>query len=305
MLPDARALSLYWFARLRLPRVALPADAFARHLDRAFAYAATPRGTPEERAAFTPPSAHHFLERVYPLDGYLAFACLENDKSAWETLFATRTQGEGLLYESLNRAAREFYPRDEGARDEAVASFWGGLLVSDADGRPAPLARYDALRPLVPWLITVFRNDNLTLIRRQSTRRKHYAPMDPEAPLPAETRAVDRAERPWFEAYRKAASEWLDGLTPDQLLLLGLRWTCRLDQREIAKLIGKHEGTVSRRFDQLSKAESEAVRGALERVGWDGEDVGEFRDVEMIDALQSDERLSLASVRRLLGRDPV
>src|SRR5436190_13495895 len=79
----ARKALLYHFCRLQLPSVALASTAFDRHLQRTFEVYRSKSGT----AA----SWDSYLDNFYPLDWFLASACLEGDNRAWEALFAART----------------------------------------------------------------------------------------------------------------------------------------------------------------------------------------------------------------------
>ena len=152
---------LYHFCRLRLPDVALPPEPFERHLGRAFAlYRA--KQLKEGGAA----SWDAFLENLHAVDWFLASACLEGEARAWETLFAARaSRSDCLLVDALRLHAVRLFPRDQERQDEAVAEFWGYLLAGERDGAVPILARYDGQRPLVPWLIRVFRNKHLSDLR--------------------------------------------------------------------------------------------------------------------------------------------
>ena len=55
----------------------------------------------------------------------------------------------------------------------------------------------------------------------------------------------------WREVFAQATHDWLEGLDENDLLLLGLRLRYRLSQRETAQMLRVHEGTMSRRTDQL------------------------------------------------------
>src|SRR5581483_5128945 len=234
----AAADLLYHFCRLQLPRVTLVRDAFRRHLERAFALF---RAKSDGAAAW-----EHYLEHLYPLDWYVASACLDGNAAAWEQLFASRAgRSDCLLTDALRARAARLYPRDEERQDSAVQEFWGHLCVPPETGSLPVLARYDGQRPLVPWLIRVFQNWHVSQLRRH-TGVQALPEEDVALPLPAAAND-DR----WRETFGQAAREWLAGLGEGELLLLGLRVRYRLSQREVAQLLQVHEGTISRRNDQL------------------------------------------------------
>src|SRR5262249_40460947 len=141
------------------------------------------------------------------------------------------------------RAAR-LYPRNEQRQEDAVTEFWGHLLVADQAESLPVLARYDGQRPLVPWLIRVFQNWHVSRLRRQS-HLQNLPDDDVALPLP------DHEDGRWHEAFRDAAREALDELTDTELLILGLRVRYRMSQRDVAGLLGVHEGTISRQTSHL------------------------------------------------------
>jgi RNA polymerase sigma factor (sigma-70 family) len=288
-MPDLppRTELLYHFCRLQMPAVALPADSFARHLDRTFALHRAKHGTAVTRDAY--------LDSLYPLDWFLACACLEGNDQAWEMLFASRAgRTDCLLLDALRARAARLYPRDEERQDSAVQEFWGHLYVPETPGSVPVLARYDGQRPLVPWLIRVFQNWHISQLRRQAGIQA-LPEDDLPLPLPAE------AESRWHEAFCQAARDWLSGLDDADILLIGLRLRHRLSQREAAHLVGIHEGTVSRRTDALRDRCLDSIGKRLVEQGWTGDDLFDFVRTEMQSLLLDDPRLSADNLARLLA----
>src|SRR5207253_10376551 len=110
-----------------------------------------------------------YLVNLYPLDWFLACACLEGNGRAWERLFAARAgRTDTLLMDALRARAARLYPRNEERQDSAVNEFWGHLLVAEHDGAVPVLQRYDGHRPLIPWLIRVFQNWHISILRRRT-----------------------------------------------------------------------------------------------------------------------------------------
>src|SRR5437016_2412537 len=116
MTPDTgrqRAL-LYHFCRLQLPAVAPAPAALERHLERTYGLY---HGKAGPAASWTA-----FLDNLYPLDWYVACACLEGDGRAWEYLFAARAaRADCLLVDALRTRAVRLYPRDPERQETAVA----------------------------------------------------------------------------------------------------------------------------------------------------------------------------------------
>jgi RNA polymerase sigma factor (sigma-70 family) len=282
-----RTQLLYHFCRLQLPAVGLPAEACARHLRRTFALYQAKAG---EAASW-----RAYLDNLYPLDWFVASACLDGNERAWEHLFAARAgRADCLLLDALRARAARLYPRNEERQESAVNEFWGHLFVSESPASLPVLGRYDGQRPLVPWLIRVFQNWHVSQLRRHGGAQP--LPEDDLAlPLPAES------DGRWHEAFRQAACECLDDLGEKELLILGLRLRYRLSQREVAALLEMHEGTVSRRTDGLRDRCLERIGRRLLEQGWTGDDLSEFVRTEMYSVLLDDPHLSADHLARLLA----
>jgi RNA polymerase sigma factor (sigma-70 family) len=290
---------LYHFCRLRLPVLALPAAAFERHLKRAFEL---------HRAKLVKEggsvSWDDFIENLHALDWFLACACLEGQPAGWEALFAARaSRTECLLVDALRARSLRLYPRDQERQEQAVADFWGYLLAGEREGSLPILARYDGQRPLVPWLIRVFQNKHLSELRHG--RGPQPLPDDDlddrDLPLPAD------ADERWFEEFRSAAREWLTELSDDEVLLLGLRLRYRLSQREVASLLGIHEGNVSRHTTRLRDHCLDRIGRRLHELGWTGDDLSGFILKEMDGLLLDEPRLAadrLAALLAAKGKKP-
>lgn len=285
-----RAL-LCHFCRLQLPALALPAAKFDAHLNRTYELCA--------RKADAELSWSRYLDNLYPLDWFVVCACLEGDRLAWQYLFASRaSRGDCLLVDALRSRAVRLFPRNPERQESAVAEFWGHLLVADTPGSLSVLARYDGQRPLVPWLIRVFQNWHLSQLRQRSV--EHPFPEDEVAsPQPAEPDGT------WHEAFRAAAREAVAALTDSELLILGLRLRYHMSQRDVAVILGLHEGTVSRQTAQLRERCLEAISSRLAGAGWTGDDLFELVRNEMGSLLLEEPRLAadrLAGVLAARGK---
>lgn len=282
----ARDWLLYHFCRLQVPAVRLSFSTFARHLDRTFdLYRAKEGGI----------SRDAYLDGLYSVDWYLCCGCLENQPRAWEKMFALRTgRTDCLLLDALRARAVRLYPRDEEKQDSAVTEFWSHLLVSETPGSRPVLARYDGRRPLAPWLIRVFQNWHLSQLR---SRPDVSTLPDDDIALPLPDQTEDR----WHEVFCLAAQEWMETLSDDELLLLGLRIRYRMSQREVAGLFGIHEGNVTRRTDKLREACLEQIGARLIAEGWTGDDLSRFVMTEMSGVLLDDPRLSADRLASMLA----
>ncbi len=93
----------------------------------------------------------------------------------------------------------------------------------------------------------------------------------PNAPMPKCAGTMSFARPP----------AWLSELPEQELLLLGLRWRYRLSQREVSKLFGVHEGTITRQIDKLRDRCLEQISKQLIAEGWDGDNLEGFVLTEM------------------------
>jgi RNA polymerase sigma factor (sigma-70 family) len=280
---------LYHFCRLQLPEVVLtPADC-AKHLERTYQlYRSKDHGSV---------GWEQYLDRLYPLDWYVASACLEGNPRAWEQLFASRAgRTDCLLLDALRARAVRLFPRDEERQDSAVQEFWTLLYVPESAKSLPILARYDGQRPLVPWLIRVFQNWHISQLRK-TTGVQPLPDDDLAMPLPEAS-----PDGRWRDVFAQAARDWLAGIDEGEVLLLGLRFRHRLSQREVAQLLHVHEGTVSRRTDHLRDACLTFLQKRLAEAGWTGDSVGELVRTEMHHLLLDDPRLSADHLAQVLSK---
>ncbi len=286
---SARIAALYRLGRIQYPSLTIPEAAYRAHLERAYrTYAAKLEGPAIAWGAF--------LESLYAFDWFVTCGCAEGLDAAWEILFNTRTgRSDCLLLDALRARACRLYPRDDEKQESAVAEFWSHLIVPDAEGRTPTLLRYDGQRPLAPWLIRVFQNWHLSKLRKHSG-----ATAMPDDDLAMELPSKTKTETRWHEAFCTAAREWLSNMADGERLLLGLRWRYRMSQRDVAALLGVHEGTISRQTDKLRDGALESIRVKLIAEGWTEDDLEGYILTEMGGLMLDDPRLSADQLGRLL-----
>jgi RNA polymerase sigma factor (sigma-70 family) len=191
------------------------------------------------------------------------------------------------------------FPRDRERQENAVTDFWGYLLAGERTGATPILARYDGQRPLVPWLIRVFQNKHISDLRRS----KGVEPI-PDEGLDDRDLAWPHEPDPdgrWHDEFRQAAHEWLTSLGDQDLLLLGLRLRYRLSQRQVAGLLGIHEGNVSRQTSRLRDLCLDQIGKKLVDLGWTGDDLSGLVLKEMDSLLLDEPRLGADRLAALLA----
>src|SRR5207237_426791 len=226
----------------------------------------------------------------------VACACLEGAVSVCDHWFAARAgRTDCLLVDALRARAVRLYPRDEERQDSAVTEFWSHLLVAETPGSVPVLARYDGQRPLFPWLIRVFQNWHISQLRQRGGVQA--LPEDDLAlPLPA------GPDSRWHEAFCQAAREALGELSDGDVLILGLRLRYRMSQREVAHLLGVHEGNISRQTDKLRDHCLNHIQKRLLEQGWTGDDLADYVLNEMGSLILDEARLSADHLAALLAK---
>lgn len=291
--PRVQLALLYHFCRLRLPFLALPLRSFSDRVQAAFA-----RACQRSLRNGSSLSWDEFLQNVHGPDLFLVSACLEGLSQAWERLLVARAnRTETLLVDALRARAVRLYPRNPEKQEQSVAEFWGYLLAGENEGTVPILARYDGLRPLVPWLICVFQNKELSALRRQ----KGEIALPDEEIGEADLYLPEDSDARWHDEFRAAAREWFADLGEQEVLLLGLRLRYKLSQREVARLLGIHEGNVTRRIDALSQKCHERIGKSLRDLGWTGEDLFGFIRKEMYTVLLEEPRLAADRLASMLA----
>jgi RNA polymerase sigma factor (sigma-70 family) len=276
---------LYHFGRLQLPGMALSEAECARHLDRTYGLARSKQENGLDLIAY--------FDGLHLLDWHLACGCLEGRRQAWDVLFAARSgRTDCLLVDALRSRAVRLYPRDAERQETAVSEFWSQLFAAQ-NGGLAILARYDGLRPLVPWLIRVFQNQHISILRRH----------DRLVPLPDDDLALPLQPHPeprWRAAFSRAARESFEQFSEQEILVLGLRLRYRLSQREVAGLLDRNEGNISRQTTHLRERCLNAIARRMQAEGWAEDDMAELVQAEMAAVLLEEPRLSGDNLARLL-----
>jgi RNA polymerase sigma-70 factor (ECF subfamily) len=243
----------------------------------------------EIAAKYLPASATHADTRTFLLtlridELALAQACAAGSNSAWE-LFLTRYREK--LYQSALRIARE----DSSARDLADSLYAElyGTITRDGE-RVSKLSSFTGRGSLEGWLRTVLAQEFVNRYRRtkrlvsldeESEDGAQYVAPQPEPVPPADAR---------LESATDAALASLDG--EDRMVLAAYY----LDGRtlaEIARMLGVHESTISRKVDKLGKSLRKKILAGMMQQGMARRQAEEALEVDVRD-LQVDIRRSLA-----------
>jgi RNA polymerase sigma-70 factor (ECF subfamily) len=214
----------------------------------------------------------------------LARACAAGNNTAWE-VFLTRFREK--LYLSALRIARE----DSAARELADTLYADLYGTQMRDGqRVSKLASYSGRGSLEGWLRTVLAQEYVNRYRKtkrlvsldeESEEGIQFRAPNPDPDPPADTRLA------------QATDEVLAALSSEDRMVLSAYYLDGRTLAEIARMLGVHESTISRKLDKLSKALRKQIVAALTRRGLSRRQAEEALEVDVRD-LQVDIRRSLA-----------
>jgi RNA polymerase sigma-70 factor (ECF subfamily) len=214
----------------------------------------------------------------------LARACAAGNNTAWE-IFLTRFREK--LYLSALRIARE----DSAARELADTLYADLYGMATRDGqRVSKLASYSGRGSLEGWLRTVVAQEYVNRYRRT----KRLVSLDEESEEGVQFRAPEAEPLPTGDRrLAQATDEALAVLPAEDRMVLSAYYLDGRTLAEIARMLGVHESTISRKVDKLAKSLRKQIVAALVRRGMSRRQAEEALEVDVRD-LQVDIRRSLA-----------
>jgi len=214
----------------------------------------------------------------------LARACAAGDNSAWE-IFLTRYREK--LYLSALRIARE----DSAARELADGLYADLYGTTTRDGqRVSKLASYTGRGSLEGWLRTVLAQEYVNRYRRT----KRLVSLDEESEEGVQFRAPepDPVVHP-DNRLARATDDVLAGLPAEDRMVLSAYYLDGRTLAEIARMLGVHESTISRKLDKLAKTLRKQIIASLTQLGMSRRQAEEAMATDVRD-LQVNLRHSLA-----------
>jgi RNA polymerase sigma-70 factor, ECF subfamily len=213
----------------------------------------------------------------------LARACAAGHNSAWE-IFLTRFREK--LYQSALRIARE-----ESAARELADTLYADLYGTNLrDGeRVSKLSSYTGRGSLEGWLRTVLAQEYVNRYRRT----KRLVSLDEESEEGIQFSAPAAEPVPSAEPrLEQATDEALAALPAEDRTVLAAYYLDGRTLAEIARMLGVHESTISRKLDKLAKALRKQILAELARQGMSRRQAEEALEVDVRD-LQVNIRRSL------------
>jgi RNA polymerase sigma-70 factor, ECF subfamily len=215
----------------------------------------------------------------------LARACAAGNDPAWE-IFYTRFR------EKLHLAALRIAREDSAARELADTLYADLYGTNTRDGqRVCKLASYTGRGSLEGWLRTVLAQEYVNRYRRT----KRLVSLDEESEEGVQFRAPEPepAPRAGDQRLAQATDEALAALSAEDRTVLSAYYLDGRTLAEIARMLGVHESTISRKVDKLAKSLRRQIVAALARRGMSRRQAEEALEVDVRD-LQVDIRRSLA-----------
>lgn len=188
----------------------------------------------------------------------LALGCAHGNERAWDTFCS---DFRSTLYE----AARSVTHEEVEARDLAdslLAELYG--LDSSVSGRNSRFAYFHGRSSLKTWLRAVLYQKFVDEYRRHS--RLVPLPEDPPEMAAAGTSVSEQDDRHYAECLGEAVEAALGELPTDEKLLLNYYYVQELTLKQMGRLSGEHEATISRHLETLRKKLRKRIEAYLRKV---------------------------------------
>jgi RNA polymerase sigma-70 factor (ECF subfamily) len=202
----------------------------------------------------------------------LARGCALGSEKAWE-IFLTRYR------EKLFSAAHSIVQGDSNARELADSLYADLYGTRTADGRRiSKLDSFTGRGSLEGWLRAVLAQEYVNRFRREqrlvSMEEQVEAGAQFEAETPDPTQAIDAR-------LREATDQALGSLAAEDKFILANYY---LDDRrlaEIARMLGVHESTISRKLEKITASVRKAILSGLMKRGMNRKEAEQTMEVEV------------------------
>jgi RNA polymerase sigma-70 factor (ECF subfamily) len=223
-------------------------------------------------ASASPAEIADFLTHLRVEELALARGCALGSETAWE-IFLTRYR------EKLYSAAHSIVQGDTNARELADSLYADLYGTRTADGRRiSKLNSFTGRGSLEGWLRAVLVQEYVNRFRREqrlvSMEEQMEAGAQFEAETPDPTQAIDAR-------LREATDQALGSLAAEDKFILANYY---LDDRrlaEIARLLGVHESTISRKLEKITASVRKAILSGLMKRGMNRKEAEQTMEVEV------------------------
>jgi len=215
-----------------------------------------------------------FLDSLRLDELVLARACAAGNERAWEVFL---THYRVTLYDAAYRIARE-----ESAAHELADSLYAELYGVSERGqeRASKLLYYQGRGSLHGWLRTVVAQGYIN--RYRSARRE--TSLDAALDEGQQFKASDQNPAVTDPRVESAAAAELAAIQPEERFLLAAYYLDRRTLAEIAKVLGVHESTISRKLERTTSGLRKRVRKRMIQSGMSPRQADEaMQDVDVRD----------------------
>ena len=235
-------------------------------------------------ATASPSEVLDFLTRLRVEELALARGCALGNETAWE-IFLTRYR------EKLFNAAHSVAQGDANARELADSLYADLYGTRTTDGRRiSKLTSFTGRGSLEGWLRAVLAQEYVNRFRRQqrlvSLEEQAEAGVQFEAETQDPAQAIDAR-------LREATDEALGSLAAEDKFILANYYLDGRRLAEIARLLGVHESTISRKLEKITAWTRKAIVSGLMKRGMSRKEAEQTMEVEVTE-------LSLDVRRRLM-----
>jgi RNA polymerase sigma factor (sigma-70 family) len=188
----------------------------------------------------------------------LALGCAQGNERAWDTFCS---EYRGVLYE----AARAFVHEEAQARelaDSLLTELYG--IDSSEAVRSSRFMYFHGRSSLKTWLRAVLYQKFVDEYRRQS--RLVPLPDNPHDTSGTASSVSEKDDRRYDACLSEAVQVCLSNLPSAEKLLLSYYYVQQLTLKQIGRLSGDHEATISRHLEALRKKLRKRIEGYLRKV---------------------------------------
>jgi len=188
----------------------------------------------------------------------LALGCAQGNERAWDTFCS---EYRGVLYEAARAIVHEEAQARELA-DSLLTELYG--VDSPEAVRSSRFTYFHGRSSLKTWLRAVLYQKFVDEYRRQS--RLVPLPDNPDDTSTAPGSVSEDDDRRYDACLSEAVEDCLRNLPPAEKLLLSYYYVQQLTLKQIGRLSGEHEATISRHLEALRKKLRKRIEGYLRNV---------------------------------------
>lgn len=198
------------------------------------------------------------LGKIHADELVLALACVRGNERAWEAFsFGYRT----VIHEAACAIASDLSLARE-ISDSLSAELYG--LDPDTPGRKSRFAYFRGRSSLKTWLRALVYQKFVDEYRR--SRRLEPLPENEEIPSAGGGAVSAKDDQRYSDLLSEALGVSLRGLPAAEKLLLGFYYVQQLTLKQIGRVRGEHEATVSRHLEAVRKKMRKQIEGYLRKV---------------------------------------